>query len=73
MNMTVVEQRHRAVLAVERGEPKALVAAAFGVSRQTLHTWLRRYAPDGLDSQADLTLASGQSPGRASPRARRPY
>ncbi|MCE0767638.1 STAS domain-containing protein [Pseudonocardia kujensis] len=36
--MTVVEQRYRAVLAVGRAEPKALVAAAFGVSRQTLHT-----------------------------------
>lgn len=48
VDMTVVEQRYRAVLAVERGEPKQLVAAQFGVSRQTLHTWLSRYRADGL-------------------------
>ena len=53
VNMTVVEQRYRAVLAVEWGESKALVAAAFGVSRQTLHTWLRRYAADGLGGLID--------------------
>jgi hypothetical protein len=31
------------MLAVERGELKMVVAAQFGVSRQTLHTWLTRY------------------------------
>jgi transposase len=40
VEMSVVEQRYRAVLAVGRGEPKIVVAARFGVSRQTLHTWL---------------------------------
>jgi hypothetical protein len=40
VEMSVVEQRYRAVLAVGRGEPKIVVAAQFGVSRQTLHTWL---------------------------------
>ncbi len=34
VNLSVVEQRYRAVLAVERGEPKIVVAAQFGVSRQ---------------------------------------
>jgi transposase len=48
VDLSVVEQRYRAVLAVERGEPKIVVAAQFGVSRQTLHTWLTRYARDGL-------------------------
>jgi transposase InsO family protein len=48
VDLSVVEQRYRAVLAVERGEPKIVVAARFGVSRQTLHTWLTRYARDGL-------------------------
>ena len=42
VDMSVVEQRYRAVLAVERGEPKNEVAAQFGVSRQTLHSWLTR-------------------------------
>ena len=43
VNMSVVEQRYRAVLAVERGEPRMVVASQYGVSRQTLHTWLTRY------------------------------
>ncbi|MEV1296138.1 helix-turn-helix domain-containing protein [Pseudonocardia sp. NPDC049635] len=45
--MTVVEQRYRAVLAVEQGEPRYQVAAQFGVSRQTLHTWITRYRIGG--------------------------
>jgi transposase len=40
------------VLAVERGEPK-MVVAQFGVSRQTLHTWLRRYRESGLAGLMD--------------------
>ena len=53
VNLSVVEQRYRAVLAVERGEPKTVVAAQFGVSRQTLHTWLTRYARDRLAGLMD--------------------
>jgi hypothetical protein len=37
-HLSVVEQRYRAVLAVERGEPKIVVVAQIGISRQTLHT-----------------------------------
>jgi hypothetical protein len=44
VNLSVVEQRYRAVLAVGRGEPKIVVAAQFGILRQTLHIWLTRYA-----------------------------
>jgi transposase len=55
VEMSVVEQRYRAVLAVGRGEPKIVVAAQFGVSRQTLHTWLTRYARDGLAGLIDRT------------------
>ena len=55
MDLSVVEQRYRAVLAVERGEPKIVVAAQFGVSRQTLHRWLTRYARDGLAGLIDRT------------------
>ena len=53
VNLSVAEQRHRAVLAVERGEPKTVVAAQFGVSRQTLHTWLTRYRAFGLAGLVD--------------------
>ena len=55
VNLSVVEQRYRAVLAVERGEPKIVVAAQFGVSRQTLHTWLTRYRASGLAGLMDRT------------------
>jgi transposase len=53
VNMSVVEQRYRAVLAVERGEPRIVVASGYGVSRQTLHTWLSRYSRDGLAGLSD--------------------
>jgi transposase InsO family protein len=53
IELSVVEQRYRAVLAVERGEAKTVVAAQFGVSRQTLHTWLTRYRESGLAGLMD--------------------
>src|SRR4029453_3682219 len=53
VNMSVVEQRYRAVLAVERGEPRIVVASQYGVSRQTLHTWLSRSSRDGLAGLSD--------------------
>ena len=50
----MAEQRYRAVLAVI-GEGLTLkdVAAAVGVSRQTLHTWLARYEAGGLERLGD--------------------
>jgi leucine-zipper of insertion element IS481 len=50
----VVEQRYRAVLAVlEDGLTVTEVATKIGVSRQSVHGWLRRYAEGGLDASAD--------------------
>jgi transposase InsO family protein len=50
----VAEQRYQAVLAViEDGVAVTEVAAKVGVSRQTLHSWLSRYAAGGLDGLAD--------------------
>jgi hypothetical protein len=34
VELSVVEQRYHAILAVERGEPKIVVAAQFEISRQ---------------------------------------
>lgn len=48
VDMSVVEQRYRAVLAVQAGETAGVVAAQFGVSRQSVQNWLRRYRDDGL-------------------------
>jgi transposase InsO family protein len=65
VDLSVVEQRYRAVLAVERGEPKMVVAAQFGVSRQTLHTWLTRYARDGLAGLMDRSRRPETCPHQA--------
>lgn len=52
--MSVAEQRYQAVLAViADGREVTEVAAQFGVSRQTLHTWMRRYEDGGLEGLAD--------------------
>ncbi|WP_442933361.1 helix-turn-helix domain-containing protein [Micromonospora psammae] len=48
MELSIVEQRYRAVLAVHAGQPVVEVAARIGVSRQTIHSWLARYAEVGL-------------------------
>ena len=53
VELSVVEQRYRAVLAVEAGAMVSEIARQAGVSRQTLHTWLARYATDGLAGLAD--------------------
>jgi transposase len=52
--LSVAEQRYLAVLAViEDGVSVTEVAAKVGVSRQTLHAWLGRYAGAGLEGLAD--------------------
>jgi transposase-like protein len=52
--MSVAEQRHKAVLAViADGRTVVEVAAAWSVSRQTLHGWLSRFEQGGLEAWAD--------------------
>jgi transposase InsO family protein len=51
----VVEQRHKAVLEVRDGLPVTEVALRFGVTRQTVHRWLRRYESAGLAGLADAS------------------
>ena len=54
LELTVVEQRFNAVMEVIRDGLKVIeVADRYGVSRQTVHGWLRRYAAGGLDALAD--------------------
>jgi transposase InsO family protein len=54
LELTVVEQRFNAVMEVIRdGLTVIEVADRYGVSRQTVHGWLRRYAAGGLDALAD--------------------
>lgn len=52
--LSKVEQRYQAVLAVQvDGLEVTVVAEKFGVSRQTVHAWLRRYEEGGLEGLAD--------------------
>jgi transposase InsO family protein len=55
VELGVVEQRYRAVLEVlDEGVPVTVVARRYGVARQTVHGWLRRYANEGgLSGLAD--------------------
>jgi transposase InsO family protein len=54
VELSVVEQRYQAVLAVIRdGVPVVEVASRFGVSRQAVHRWLRWYEAQGLGGLAD--------------------
>jgi hypothetical protein len=40
VELTMTEQRYRAVLEVQTGVPVTGVAERFGVSRQAVHRWL---------------------------------
>nr|WP_243418147.1 IS481 family transposase [Actinomycetospora cinnamomea] len=66
MDMSVVEQRYRAVLAVQSGETAGVVAAQFGVSRQSVQNWLRRYRDDGLAGLVDQPRRPETSPSQTS-------
>jgi transposase InsO family protein len=53
--LSVTEQRYRAVLEVMAGVPVTEVADRYGVSRQSVHTWLSRYrgeGPAGLEDRS---------------------
>jgi transposase len=61
--LSVTEQRYRAVLAViEDGLSVTEAAAKAGVSRQTLHSWLVRYAAGGLEGLADRSHRPSSCP-----------
>ena len=47
VELGLVEQRYQAVREVLDGAPVTEVARRYGVVRQTVHEWLRRYAADG--------------------------
>ena len=49
VELGLVEQRYQAVLEVlNEGSTVTDVAVRFGVTRQSVHRWLRRYAADGI-------------------------
>jgi transposase InsO family protein len=66
--MSVAEQRYKAVLAViGDGRTVTEVAAAWSVSRQTLHDWLSRYEQGGLEALADRSHRPGSCPHQMDP------
>jgi transposase len=54
VELSVVEQRYHAVMEVlSAGAPKTEVAQRYGVSRKTVHEWVRKYEVGGLAGLAD--------------------
>jgi transposase InsO family protein len=66
--LSVTEQRYQAVLAViEDSVPITAVAEKHGVSRQTVHSWLSRYADGGLEALADRSHRPRSCPHQMDP------
>jgi transposase InsO family protein len=53
VELSVVEQRYRAVLEAAAGVPVTEVAVRYEVSRQSVHAWIIRYREGGLGALAD--------------------
>lgn len=67
VELKVVEQRYRAVLDVLDGMSVTDVASRNGVTRQTVHAWLRRYADGGMAALADKSSKPGTCPHQMPP------
>jgi transposase InsO family protein len=67
VELRLVEQRHKAVLEVLAGASITDVAVRNGVTRQTVHRWLRRYASLGLAGLADHSCRPARCPHQMAP------
>lgn len=68
VELSVVEQRYHAVMEVlGAGASKTEVAARYGVSRQSVHSWVRRYEEGGLAALADRSHRPRSHPWRMPP------
>jgi transposase InsO family protein len=67
IELGVVEQRHKAVLEVMEGLTVTDVALRYGVTRQTLHRWLRWYAQGGIGDLADSSSRPATCPHQMAP------
>ena len=64
VELSVVEQRYHAVMEVMSGGVAVVeVAERYGVSRKTVHAWLRRYRQEGLSGLADRSHRPHHHPG----------
>lgn len=63
VELSRMEQRYRAVMEViEQGRPVTEVAERYGVSRQSVHTWLARYRAEGIDGLEDRSQRPASCP-----------
>jgi transposase InsO family protein len=62
VELTVTEQRCRAVLEVQAGVPVTEVAERFGVSRQAVHRWVAWYRDEGLAGLGGHSSRPASSP-----------
>jgi transposase InsO family protein len=60
----LVEYRYRAVCEVLGGSPIGEVAARYGTSRQSLHSWRQRFQQDGMKGLAERSRRPRTSPNR---------
>src|SRR3984957_539631 len=67
VELKAVEQRYRAVIDVLDGMSVTEVAQRNGVSRQSVHTWLRRYAEGGMAALADKSSKPETCPHQMAP------
>ena len=66
--MSVTEQRYKAVLAViGNGRTISEVAKDWGISRRTMHRWLARYEGDGLEGLNSRSHRPAHCPHQTSP------
>jgi len=68
VELALVEQRYKAVLEVLNDSATVTdVARRYGVARQTVHTWLRKYAAGGLAALADGSSRPASCPHQMTP------
>jgi len=68
VELSVVEQRYQAVMAVvQDGWKVSEVADRLGVSRQSVHTWIARYEQGGLAALADRSHRPASCPHQTDP------
>ena len=66
VELSVVEQRYRAVLEAAAGVPVTEIAVRYEVSRQSVHAWIRRYAEGGLGGLMDRSKRPDSCPHQVS-------
>jgi transposase len=68
VELSIMEQRYRAVLEVTQARvPVNEVAERYGVSRQTLHAWIKRYEAEGIGGLIDRSRRPKSTPLHSDP------